>query len=145
MAHVVDPTADALWASVSVVTDARGTLEKAPRTDEEWAAVRGYAIQLVEASNLLQMPGRPMARPGEKPHYPGIELEFDEIGGLIDADRTAWSNLAHSLHDKSTAVLKVIDVRDAEGLRDAGEALYEACESCHKKYWFPPRNPQAPK
>ena len=145
MAFVVDPTADALWATVSVVNDSKGTLEKAPKTDEEWAVVRGYAVQLIESSNLLQMPGRAIAKPGEKPHYPGIELEFDAIGRLIDSDRAPWNTLAHGLHDKGTALLKPIDAHDAEGFRDASETLYDACENCHKQYWFPPRTPQAPK
>ena len=145
MAYVVDPTADTLWATVSIVNDAKGTVAKAPKTDEEWAAVRGYAIQLIEASNLLQIPGRAMARPGEKPHYPGIELEFDEIGRLIESDRAAWNTLAHGLHDKSTALLKPIDAHDAEGFRDASETLYDACENCHKRYWFPPKSPPASK
>lgn len=139
MNSIVDPNADALWASVAVIVDSGGTLEKAPKTDAEWAAVRGNVITLVEAANLIQMPGRPLARPGAKPRFPGIELEFDEIETLVSRDRAAWSALADGLHDASTAALKVIDGRDPEGLLDAGVEIHAACEACHLKYWYPPR------
>jgi hypothetical protein len=139
MLSVIDPAADAVWASVSVVIDEQGTLERAPKSDEEWATVRGHLIQIVEASNLIQMPGRPMARPGAKPGFPGIELEFPEIEKLINDNRADWIKHALALHDTSTAALKVVEAKDAEGLRDAGEKMYGSCETCHKKYWFPPR------
>ena len=139
MLSVIDPAADAVWASVSIVIDEKGTLERAPKTDEEWNAVRGHLIQVVEASNLIQMPGRPMARPGAKPTFPGVELEFDEIEKLVDDDRAGWIKHSLALHDTSMAALKVVEAKDAEGLRDAGEKMYGACEACHEKYWFPPR------
>jgi hypothetical protein len=139
MASVIDPAADAVWGSVSIVIDEKGTLEKAPRNDEEWSAVRGHLIQLVEAANLIQIPGRPMAKPGAKPLYPAVELEFDEIEKLIEQDRAGWNALALGLHETSTAALKVVEAKDAEGLRDAGEKIYLSCDACHEKYWFPPR------
>ena len=142
MTHVIDPPANSLRNSVSVMIDERGTVEKAPQTDEEWAAVRAYAIQLAEASNLLQIPGRAVAGPGEKARAPGAELEVDEIARLIDADRAAWNRLAHGLHDESMAALKAIDAQDANGLRDAGDALDEACESCHRTFWYSPPSAQ---
>lgn len=139
MAVIIDPSADEVWGAVSVVIDEKGTLEKAPKNDEEWAAVRGHLIRIVEASNLLQMPGRPMARPGAKPNFPGIELDFPEIEKLIADNRGAWNSLAQGLHATSTAALKMAEARDVEGLRDTSEKMYGACESCHLKYWYPPR------
>lgn len=139
MALVMAPSADAVWQSVSVIIDSSGTLEKAPKTDAEWAAVRGHLIQVIESANLIQMPGRPMAAPGARPAFPGVELGFDEIDRMIKADPDAWYAGAAALHDAATTALKVVDARDAEGLRDAGEKMYGACESCHLKYWYPPR------
>src|SRR5436189_6330757 len=65
MDSVVDPNADAIWDSVEVVATIQGTEEKAPRTDEDWKALRRHAISLLEASNLLLVPGRRIAKPGE--------------------------------------------------------------------------------
>jgi hypothetical protein len=75
MDSIVDPSADFIWESVATVISAKGTEERAPHTDEEWKEVRRRAIMLLEATNLLQIPGRQVAKPHEKSENPGIELE----------------------------------------------------------------------
>src|SRR4051794_14373938 len=57
MDSMVDPGADYIWDSVETVVSAKGVEEKAPHTDEEWKNVRRHAIMLMEATNLLQIPG----------------------------------------------------------------------------------------
>ena len=137
MDSIVDPSADFLWDSVATVVTTTGTEERAPRNDEEWTNVRRRAIQLVEATNLLQIPGRHVARPGEKSANPGIELGPEEIEKVINQDRAAWINFAHGLHDAVVPALKAIETKDAQALSDAGEKIDSACENCHLKYWYP--------
>src|SRR5262245_53667608 len=72
MDALVDPSADFLWDSVEIAVTREGTVEKAPRTDEEWQTLRRHALGLVEASNLLLIPGRHIARPGEQAGDPRI-------------------------------------------------------------------------
>src|SRR3979490_1948874 len=74
MDSMIDPSADSLWDSVATIVSATGTEERAPRTDEDWAKVRHNAITLVEATNLILMDGRHVARPGEKAENPKVEL-----------------------------------------------------------------------
>src|SRR5215207_3837150 len=57
MTSIVDPESDILWNSVATIVSLTGTEERAPKTDEDWAAVRQSAVQLVEATNLLRIPG----------------------------------------------------------------------------------------
>ena len=90
MLSIIDPAADAVWLSVTTVQDEKGITDKAPTNDEEWRAVRSGAIQLAEAANLLMMPGRRMARPGEKSETPGVELEPEEMDALVAKDRGGW-------------------------------------------------------
>ena len=137
MDSTVDPSADFLWDSVATVVTTTGTEERAPRTDEEWTNVRRRAIQLVEATNLLQIPGRHVARPGEKSANPGIELGPEEIETVINQDRASWINFAHGLHDAVVPALKAIEAKDVQALSDAGEKIDTACENCHLKYWYP--------
>ena len=137
MDSTVDPSADFLWDSVATVVTAAGTEERAPRTDEEWTNVRRRAIQLVEATNLLQVPGRHVARPGEKSENPGIELGPEEIETVINQDRAAWIKFAHGLHDAVVPALKAIEAKNVQALSDAGEQIDTACENCHLKYWYP--------
>jgi hypothetical protein len=137
MDSVVDPNADVLWESVSTTVNREGTFEKKPTTNEDWQMVRRSAVALVEATNLLVMDGRKIAPDGHKSEYPGIELEPAEMQKLKDADQAAWVRYAHGLHDQAMVALKAIDAKSVQGLMDAGEAIDEACENCHKHYWYP--------
>ena len=137
MDSIVDPSADVLWESVATIVSAKGTEERRPRTDEEWANVRRNAIRLLEATNLLVMEGRHVAKPGEKSENPGIELEPEQMEKLINDDRAAFIKFAQGLHDAAMPALKSIDDKNAEGLLDAGELIDNACENCHLKYWYP--------
>jgi hypothetical protein len=142
MDSVVDPSADYLWDSVATIVTRKGTEERRPRTDMEWKEVRRRAIALVEATNLLIMQGRKVAKPGEKSENPGIELGPEDIQALIDADRPSLIKYAHGLHDAGMKALAAIDKKDPDALSDSGEAIDEACEQCHLKYWYPPDTPE---
>jgi hypothetical protein len=133
----VDPSADFLWESVATIVSANGIEEKRPKTDDDWKEVRRRAITLLEATNLLMMQGRAVAKPGEKSENPGIELGPEEIEKVIASDRTAWINFAHALHDAGMKAFAAIEAKNADGLLDAGEAIDTACENCHLKYWYP--------
>ena len=138
MTSIIDPEADVLWNSVATIVSLTGTEERAPQTDEEWATLRRSAVQLVEATNLLRIPNRLVARPGEKSENPRIELQPETIQKLIAEDNARWTALVDRLHDAAVPALKAIDAKDAKGLFDAGEHLEHACEACHQQYWYPP-------
>src|SRR5467141_421509 len=105
MDSLVDPGSDVLWDSVETIVSAKGTEEKAPHTDEEWKNVRNHAIMLLEATNLLLVPGRHVAKPGEKADDPKVELAPEQIEQLINQDRKVWTDRAHALHDAALASL----------------------------------------
>src|SRR5262249_1325254 len=65
MGHIVMPSADKLWGSVATTVSAKGIEETVPKTDEDWERVRDYAVTLVEATNLLLIPGRRVAEQGK--------------------------------------------------------------------------------
>jgi hypothetical protein len=56
---------------------------------------------------------------------------------LINKDRASWYKRASHLHDVAIDVLKVIDERDDKKLFDVGAKVDEACENCHRQYWYP--------
>ena len=138
MLSIVDPEADVLFNSVATIISATGTEERAPKTDEEWTAVRQSAIQLVEATNLLRIPGRLIARPGEKSENPRIELQPETIQKLIAEDPATWASLVNRLHDAAVPALNAANAKNAQGIFDAGEHIERACEACHQHYWYPP-------
>ena len=58
MASVVEPAAEVYWDAVGSIADKKGVVEIAPKTDEEWIAVRNSAYVVAEAGNLLMMSSR---------------------------------------------------------------------------------------
>lgn len=137
MDSMVDPSADYMWDAVATIISSKGIEEKQPRTPKEWADMRRKAVTLVEATNLLVMPGRTVARPGEKSENPGIELSPEEINAVLEKDRGTFIAHAHTLNDAGIKMLAAVDAKDIMGISDAGAAIDEACESCHLIYWYP--------
>jgi hypothetical protein len=134
----VDPGADYIWDSVATTITAKGSVEKYPRTDEEWKELRRRTIQVMEGANLLLIPGRHVAKPGD-PSDPRIELPPDQIEALINQDRAAFTQRAHALFDSMLPVLEAIEAKDRHRLLEAGDGIDVACENCHLKYWYPPK------
>jgi cytochrome c556 len=137
MLSLVDPSADEVWNAVSSTVVGTGVVETVPQTDEDWTKLRHGALKLAEAANLLQVPGRHVARPGEKSETPGVELEPSEMEELINKDRAAFNARAQALRQASLDVLQAIDARDAEKVFDLGDEIDQACENCHTHYWYP--------
>ena len=143
----IDPAADYLWESVGTVVSAAGTEERAPRTDQEWAEVRRRAVTLVEAANLLLVPGRRVAAKEFPPEGPGA-LGSAEIEARLQRDGALFGHLAVALRQVSLQMLQAADSHDAKALASAGEALDGVCEACHVAHWYPrqviPRLPDVP-
>jgi len=137
MLSVIDPSADVVWLSVTTIQSEKGIVETKPVTDEDWTKVRHGAVTLTEAANLLMIPGRRVARPGEESETPGVELEPEEMDALIAKERAAWNTRAKALHEAGLAVLKAIDAKDADKVFEIGEQIELACESCHMQFWYP--------
>ena len=137
MQSMVEPRADSLWNAVSTEVTAKGPETKAPQNEEDWAKVRHEAVTLAEAMNLIQMPGRKVAKPGEQAKDPKVELTPEQIDTLINQDRASWAKLAKTTQDAAMVAIKAIDAKDADGLSNAGGGIDAACETCHKKYWYP--------
>ncbi len=135
MQGVVDPAADALWDSVAYIASTSGTLDRRPRSAAEWQAVRLHAVTLIEATNLLKLPGRPV-KTVNSPVGVG-ELAPAEIGKRIAASPDTFARFADVLRAAGQKALAAIDAKDAQGLMDAGGVIDEACEACHLTYWYP--------
>jgi hypothetical protein len=140
MANEVDPAADALWESVGTVVTRSGTKNNHPTTDKQWDELRGHAVVLIEAANLLLMDGRRVAREGvqkiEDQGTPG-NLSAEQSQKLIDENRGSFASFATALRTVGEQMLKAIDTKNPNDLMEAGAALDEVCEGCHLKFWYP--------
>ncbi len=137
MDAVVDPNADYIWDSVESDSTAKGLIEHAPKTDEEWKELKRHAIALMEAMNMIQIPERHVAKPGEKADDPRVEEPPEVIQTMIDSDRATWNKNANALYDVAALILKAADAKSTDQVLDAGDKIDQACETCHLKYWYP--------
>jgi len=139
MAGPIDAAADALWDAVGTESTAKGPVDKVPQTDADWAKLRMHAVMLAEMSNLLMIEGRLVARPGQALENPPGEGDLTPEQSLaqINANRQAFNGFAKIMQDTAITSIKAIDARNVDALLEAGGALDEACETCHKVFWYP--------
>lgn len=141
MASTIDPAADGIWDSVAVRSTKSGVEYHQPRTPEEWAALRRYTIALIEATNLLVLPGRDAAPPGKRAG--AGELEPAELERRIARQRIQFIAFAAALQITAMQTLEAIDRKDTDAVMRAGGNIDEACEACHGTFWYP-RQPGIP-
>jgi hypothetical protein len=143
MDAIVDPAADDIWDAVATTVTVQGAEEHRPQTDEAWLALRRRVIDLAEATNLLVIDGRRVARAYVPPDGPGV---LDSIGVQARLDRSpeAFAGFAFGLHEAALQALAAVDARDANALLKAGGRIDAACERCHQAYWYPDQKIPSP-
>ncbi len=141
MAHVIDPTATAIFDAAVVDVSTAGTTTTIPVSDEDWLKVERGLLLLAESSNLLKMPRQvaPADAPPEAlpPGAPEAELSPAQIQKMIDGDRTGWNDRADGIRRVALASMMLIKGRDPESLFKVGGDIHNACEACHLEYWYP--------
>jgi hypothetical protein len=109
MIGIVAPAATVVFESVGTIVSAAGIEERAPKTDEDWAAVGSSGAALVESGNLLVMGDRAV-------------------------DREDWVKMSRALSEAGMLVLKATEAKNADGVLAAGATVNETCDNCHRKY-----------
>jgi len=152
MDSMVDPSGDFIFGAVEVVSDEHGVREIAPKdtaftmdtgaldaayNEDNWQSVRLRLMVLVEAPNLLVMPGRKVAPPNVTSQNPQIELQPWQIQKLIDNDRPTFIRRARHLQDAAEVALKAVNDKNTDALFQAAATIDHACEDCHLHYWYP--------
>src|SRR5205814_4957794 len=144
MRDMLDPIADNIFDAVSIVDDKSGTVEKVPKTEEDWDRIRIGATTLAEGAYLLKVP-RPFAPPGDLNNSTGpgaVELSPDQITAKLKADPVEWNARIEALRNVGLETLDIVRRKDIKELWDASENLEQACENCHRSYWYPGETPE---
>ena len=81
----------------------------APKDDKSWEAVRGQAIALAEAGNLLML-------------------------GARAKDHAAWMKFSRAQVDAAEAAANAATAKNADQFSAAADALYETGAGCHTVY-----------
>ncbi len=111
MGHLVDPGSWAFWRATGTVETADGEKSNAPTTEEGWEAAESGATEVMEAGNILLLPGYSRGP------------EFDAF--------------AQDLIAKGKAAREAAEAKDPKRMFDTGAAMYQVCVNCHAKYVMP--------
>jgi len=139
MKYMIDPVADNIFNAVGSVMTKDGIEEREPKNDEDWDRIQVGAVSLAEGAYLLKVP-RAFAPPGDLNNSAGpnaVELSPEQILAKVQRDPVEWNARIETLRNASLAVMDIVKKRDVNGLWDAGEILDQACEACHRSYWYP--------
>jgi hypothetical protein len=99
MVDIIYPTSDALFY-----------IERdPPKSDHDWNVIRGQALMLAEAGNLLLI-------------------------GTRARDQDRWVKDAKLMIDAGTAAFKAAQKKDMQAILDLNEQLSRSCTSCHVHY-----------
>lgn len=105
MVALVDDAAHVIWETASVET----------LTTRDWQIAEQHAIQLVAAGTLISLGGTGVADPGW-------------------VMTPAWQEWSQGLTDGAVAALAAVRSADQDALDDAGRAIIDACEGCHREF-----------
>jgi len=139
MKYMIDPVADNLFDAVSTTLTIHGTVEVAPKTEEDWDKVQTGATSLAEAATLLKI-RRPFTPPGDENNSTGpdpVELSPAKITAKVERDPVEWNARIEAMRNVALEALDVVKRKDVNELWDVGENLDKACEACHRSYWYP--------
>ena len=139
MRDMLDPASDAIFDAVKSVSTRQGTVERLPKTDEDWDKIRIGAVTLAEGVYLLKIP-RPFAPDGDQNNSTGpdaTELSPAQIKAKLEADPVLWNAKIEALRNVGLEVLEIVKNKKVDELWEAGDNLDRACETCHIEYWYP--------
>ena len=114
MGHFVDPAAFMYWKGSGYEITEAGERDLSPTTDEGWDVLVTGATMLVEAGNILQMPGRTRAP---------------------EAD---WNKYAQLLTERALIARAAAEKHDKKAVFDEGGRVYEVCVACHEQFVIQP-------
>jgi len=140
MRYMLDPASDNIFDAVKIVTTKTGTIERVPKTDEDWEKIRIGAVTLAEGVYLLKVP-RPFAPAGDNNDNTSgpdaTELTPAQIEAKRAKDPVLWDAKIEALRNVGLEVIDIVKNKRTSELWDASYNLDQACESCHLEYWYP--------
>jgi len=142
MKYMIDPIADNIFDAVGTIVSKQGMVDREPRTDEEWDKVQVGAVALSEGIYLLKVP-RTFTPAGDRNNSDGpnaVELSPEQIKAKVEGDPVEWNARIEALRNASLNVMEIVKRRDAKAMWEASELLDQACEACHRSYWYPGEN-----
>jgi cytochrome c556 len=139
MKYVIDPVADNIFGAVGSTLTKNGVVDVEPKTDEDWDKIRIGAVSLAEAADLLRIRRRfaPLGDENNSTGPDAVELSPAQIAAKVERDPVEWNARIQAMRNAALEALEVVKRKDVAELWDLGENLDNACEACHRSYWYP--------
>ena len=83
----------------------------------KWEAVENSSLAIVEAANLLTIPGRKCSN-----------------GRAVPITNPDWPKLVQGLRDAGMTAYKAAQSKNQDKILDAADLMTTACSNCHDKY-----------
>lgn len=99
MVKIVEPASNAIFY----------VSREPPQTDDQWKALQGQALTLLEIAHSLTSPTRAK-------------------------DQAQWMQDAELLIDASAAAYEAANAKNLGALEELNDPLYTACATCHEHY-----------
>ena len=110
MATDVQPTAEIYWNSVQFISDETGDHDIFPKTDADWAKIKGAATKLGQLGQQLKSTG------------------------YTEGRRADWTQFANSLIEVSKLAEQAAEQHDTDKIFEVGGTMYNVCSACHQAY-----------
>jgi hypothetical protein len=104
-------------AAVPPAKDPSTATDPLADTYGKWAAVENSSLALVEAANLLTIPGRKCSN-----------------GLPVPIGNADWPKFVQGLRDAGMKAYKAAQSKDMDKILDASDAMTTACANCHERY-----------
>jgi hypothetical protein len=104
-------------ADVPPAKDPATSVNPLSSTYGKWEAVENSSLALVEAANLLTVPGRKCSN-----------------GLPVPMNNADWPKLVQGLRDAGMAAYKAAQAKSQDKILDASDVMTTACANCHDKY-----------
>ncbi len=86
-----------------------GVANEPPADDATWEKIQANAVMIAEAGGLL-------------------------MTGARVVDQSDWMNYAKEMANAATAAAAAAGEKNLDKVSEAGNTLYETCDTCHRKY-----------
>jgi hypothetical protein len=104
-------------ADVKPAADPSLSLDPLSSTYGGWTAVENSSLALVEAANLLTLPGRVCSN-----------------GRAVPLQNPDWAKFVQGLRDAGMAAYAAAQTKNQDKVLDAADGLSTACQNCHDRY-----------
>jgi cytochrome c556 len=136
----IAPQAQVIWDVMNAAQDDAGNPVAAKVKPADWARMQAAADAMTASLARLEH-GNPITvrAPGQKTmdEQTPDGTPAARVQGYIDANPEGFRAMAAAFAEISRSLATAAQTRDVRAINTVANDLDQACEGCHKAYWYP--------